>query len=491
MNWVLIQIEKFVTMLVRLLETPMFDLGDTPISISMVARVLLYVFIVFLMSRLIGQTLGRTILARMGFDRGTRESISSVIYYCLATLGFILVLHTQGINLSSLAVIAGVVGLGVGIGLQNLSSNFISGLTLLIERPVQVGDFIEVDKLLGTVEQISFRSTTIRTQDGVFVIVPNSHFVDRQVVNWSYRDPKCRLHVPISVAYDTDPLIVTEALLNVARQEPKVLSVPSPQVWFKRFGDNALEFELLVWIDYPPDKEPIQSSLNFRIELELRKRSIQVPFPQLELWMRSNPQLLAIAEDVQTPTSLSETKTPLETVVGGNGHVSKTPNNWSLRELLLRITYFEACTDLELRKLIEYGYRQVYSSGQVVCQENEPGDSFYIILSGSVEVLSQRLEQYIATLHQGEFFGEISLLMGLSRTATVRTLEPSILFVVEHQDLQQLLREQPSLADQIAQKLSERQRELEQLGVWISENEEIAPFVWIRNRLQTLFDLKY
>ena len=108
-----------------------------------------------------------------------------------------------------------------------------------------------------------------------------------------------------------------------------------------------------------------------------------------------------------------------------------------------------------------------------------------------MEVISQRLEQYIATLHQGEFFGEISLLMGLSRTATVRTLEPSILFVVEHQDLQQLLREQPSLADQIAQKLSERQRELEQLGVWMSENEEIAPFVWIRNRLQTLFDLKY
>jgi CRP-like cAMP-binding protein len=132
---------------------------------------------------------------------------------------------------------------------------------------------------------------------------------------------------------------------------------------------------------------------------------------------------------------------------------------------LRRVSYFEKCSDLELRELIEYGYRQLFPSDQIVCWENEPGESFYLILSGSVEVFSQRTEKYIATLHAGEFFGEISLLMGTPRTASVRTLENTILFVVDRNDLQNLLVNHPSLADQIAQKLSERRDSLQNLGL--------------------------
>jgi CRP-like cAMP-binding protein len=153
------------------------------------------------------------------------------------------------------------------------------------------------------------------------------------------------------------------------------------------------------------------------------------------------------------------------------------------------VTYFESCTDLELRRLIEYGYRQLFPTGQIVCQENDPGDSFYIILSGSVEVFSQRAEKYIATIHSGEFFGEMSLLLGTPRSATVRTLEDSILFVVSHNDLQQLLVEHQELADEIAQKLSERQQVLRNLGLLDEGASEETPFIRIRKQIQTLFGI--
>lgn len=491
----------------RLFTSSLFHLGTTPISLEVIFKLILFASIVFLGSHVVGRALFRGLLQRMGLERGSREAIASVMSYALAAFGLIVVLQTLKIDLSSVAAIAAVVGLGVGIGLQNLSSNFISGLTLLFERPVKVGDFIELDGLFGTVEKISFRSTIIRSLDGVFAIVPNSHFVDRKVINWSYNDPHCRLHVPVGVAYGSDPVSVTEALIAVAHLEKGVLRYPSPKVWFKNFGDYALNFELLVWIANPADKDAIQSSVNFRIEYEFRKRKITIPFPQQELWIRR--------EQEEAVSQLKNTRVVASTLVTGNGKPQKTEefgvpiptgtaeifeadlsssvvkslNNFTLKELLRRISYFEGCTDLELRKLIEYGYRQVFSKGQVVCVENEPGDSFYMILTGSVEVISQRSGLYIATLHQGEFFGEMSLLMGLPRTATVRAIEDAVIFIVEHHDLQKLLIEQPSLADEIAQKLSERQQALRELGLLADETFGETPFFWIRNRLKILFEI--
>ena len=498
MDWILTQIQLLFAAVVNIINTRLFFLGSTPISLNILSKVIFFTFVIFLISRAFGKWIGETVLKRMGLPRGSRDSASTVICYLITTLGFLIVLQTLEIDVRSLAVIAGVVGLGVGIGLQNISSNFISGLTLLFERPIQAGDYVQIDDLLGTVEKVSIRSTIIRTLDGVFVIVPNSQFVERQVVNWSYRDPKCRLHIPVGVAYGTDPVLVTEALLDVARHNNDVLNYPSPKVWFVGFGDSALNFELLVWIDNPPDKEIIQSGLNFLIEYELRMRKISIPFPQRDVWVRhtyessspngeaSNIEPFAKPEESRNSNGRSlSPNIPSE----GTSKPVKSLNNYALRELLRRIAYFEGCTDLELRKLIEYGYRQVFSSGQVVCQENDPGDSFYIILTGAVEVFSQKVGQYIATLHQGEFFGEMSLLMGMPRTATVRTSEDSILFVVEHHDLQKLLSEQPSLADQIAQKLSERQENLRELGILANSDGEETPFFWIRNRIKTLFEI--
>ncbi|MEG4250012.1 cyclic nucleotide-binding domain-containing protein [Microcoleus sp. Pol10D4] len=481
------------------MTTPLFYIGDAHLSISAIVKLIILAIFALIIAKIISEGIKRSLLVRMGLDRGSREAISTIISYILATLGCIFVLQSAGINLTSLTVLAGVVGIGFGFGLQNLASNFISGLTLLFENQIRVGDFIEIDNLLGTVETISIRSTVIKTIDGLFVIIPNIKFVETNIINWSYRDARCRLHIPVGVAYGSDPVIVTEALLIAARMESNVLSHPSPKVGFHGFGDNALNFELLVWIDKPQESDAIKSAVNFLIDYELRHRKIEIPFPQRDLWLRNPQELTKLfhpnkddnsngklfphnakhSAELKSNSTVSEPKNP----------GSKSPNNWTLRDLLRRVTYFEQCTDLELRQLIEYGYRQLFPAGQIICKENDPGDSFYIILSGAVEVLSQKAGQYIATLHEGEFFGEISLLLGTPRTATVKTSEDAILFVVERHDLQKLLREQPNLADQIAQKLSERQQALRDLGLLYGDSLGQTPFIKIRKRIQVLFGI--
>ncbi|MEG3862488.1 cyclic nucleotide-binding domain-containing protein [Microcoleus sp. herbarium12] len=500
MNWITEPADRFFEHFWGAMTTPLFYIGDTHLSIGAIVKLIVLALFAFIVARIISEGIKRSLLVRMGLDRGSREAISTIISYILATIGCIFVMQGAGINLTSLTVLAGVVGIGFGFGLQNLASNFISGLTLLLEHQIRVGDFIEIDNLLGTVENISIRSTIIKTIDGLFVIVPNIKFVETNIINWSYRDPRCRLHIPVGVAYGTDPVLVTEALLIAARMESNVLSHPSPKVWFRGFGDNALNFELLVWIDQPQESDAIKSAVNFLIDYEFRHRSIEIPFPQRDLWLR-NPQDLTKLfhnnhKDDNSQGQVFPQNTKHSAEIKSNSTVSehkksgpKSPNNWTLRDLLRRVTYFEQCTDLELRQLIEYGYRQLFPAGQIVCKENDPGDSFYIILSGAVEVLSQKADQYIATLHEGEFFGEISLLLGTPRTATVKTREDAILFVVERHDLQKLLIEQPNLADQIAQKLSERQQALRDLGLLDDDSLDHTPFIKIRKRIQVLFGI--
>ncbi|WP_334311655.1 cyclic nucleotide-binding domain-containing protein [Kamptonema animale] len=491
MNWIVIETQQMLKSFDKVFTTPLFYLGDKHLSLSAIVQLLFLALAVFVIARVLSEWIKRGLLVRMKLDRGSREAIAALSTYILAACGLIIVLQSAGINLRSLTVVAGVVGIGFGFGLQNLASNFISGITLLFEHQIRVGDFVEIDHLAGTVENISIRSTIIRTIDGLFVIVPNIKFVENNIINWSYKDPKCRIRVPVGVAYGTDPLLVTEVLLVAARMEPNVLSHPSPKVWFQKFGDSALNFELLVWIDHPQESDQIKSALNFLIEHELRNRGIEIPFPQQDLWLRNPQELNKLFRYSHSETEITDgiAFAQNSSISEQKKSSSKSLNHWNLRDLLRRVAYFEQCTDLELRQLIEYGYRQLFPAGQTICQENDPGDSFYIILSGTVEVLSQRADKYIATIHEGEFFGEISLLLGTPRSATVRAMEDSILFVVERHDLQKLLVEQPSLADQIAKKLSERKQALQALGLFDESSSEQTPFIRIRKRIQTLFGI--
>ncbi len=476
-TWVIIQAQSSSTGLSQLLNTPLIMAGKNQFSLATIVFLIILLLGVFFSSRALSEWIKQRLLMRLGFDTGTRETIAALIGYVLAALGFVIVLQTAGLDLSSLAVLAGVLGIGLGFGFQNLVSNFVSGLTLLFEQPIRVGDFVEVSGLLGTVEKISIRSTIVRTLDGIFVIVPNNRFVENNIINWSYRDPQSRIHLPIGVAYGTSPVLVTEVLLNAARSEPRILPHPAPKVWLKDFGDNALKFELLVWIDNPQEVEVIKSALNFLIEQELRQRHIEIPVPQRDLKIRNLDKLVSsIRQEPKETTEIQE--------------IPIAPTTSDLSTLLRRITYFESCTDIELRSLIEQGYRKRFAAGHTIFKENDPGESFYIILSGQVEILSEKKETSIGILKAGEFFGEISLLTGMPRPYTIRTLEEVSLFVVDRNALQKLLKDHKGLAEQIAQRLAERQQVLRELGLLnengVSNTGE-APLTWMRKRIQTLF----
>ncbi|WP_162139087.1 mechanosensitive ion channel family protein [Synechococcus sp. PCC 7336] len=282
-------------------------LPNSQVSIVSVVAFFVLSLIVFTLARNLSNTFKLHFLTRFGLDVGDRETIATLIKYALTLVGVLIVVPLIGIDFSSLALIAGAVGLGIGIGLQNLSNNFISGIVMLFERPVQVGDFVEVDGLLGTVERVSLRSTIIRTLDSINVIVPNSRFMESNVISWSYRDPRCRLHVPVGVAYGSDTQQVREILSEVANNHDKVLKSPAPQVLFRGFGDSSLNFDLLVWSLRPAEQFVLTSELYFELERELNRHSITIPFPQRDLHIRTPGKLEDVVQTSAKPNSKKET----------------------------------------------------------------------------------------------------------------------------------------------------------------------------------------
>jgi potassium-dependent mechanosensitive channel len=485
----------------RWLSVPILDLGRTRLSLSTALTALFAAIAIFVGARILSQSVKTWVLKRTRIDRGMQEAISAIITYAIAILGLVIVLQTIGIDLSSLTVLAGVLGLGFGLGLQELASNFVSGLALLFEQQLRVGDFVEVEDIFGTIEQISIRSTILRTSDRRFVIVPNHLFFQKNVTNWSYQSPETRIHIPVFVAFGSDTVLVTETLLVAARLESRVLRYPSPTVWFRKFGESNYEFELLVWINDPPDFNDIHSSLNFLIEQELHRAGIEIPFPQRELRLHNS---LSEHFDFKEPFTAgveasADFKRPsnsysiLDSTLSGQKRPERSGIKLrSLRVLLKQVSYFAKCSDPQLRMLIEQGYRRFFRHEQVICKEGEPGDSFYIVLRGQVEVISEKLDQEIAILKPGDFFGEISLFTGSPRSATVRAKEDTTVFVVDHRALQLLLQNYQELAEQIAEALAQRQQVLRELGILSSDpssSDLESPLQWIRSRIQTLFGI--
>jgi potassium efflux system protein len=220
-------------------------------------------------------------------DRGVQETMALLTRYVLMFIGGIIVLQAWGIDSSSLAIVGSVLGIGVGFGLQNIANNFVSGVVVSLERPVQPGDFVRVGDLTGTVERIGPRCVEIRTLDRVSILVPNSRFLETEVINWSHGDPVSRVHIPVGVAYGSDVSRVRAALLEAARGHPDVLRDPKPRVELRGFGDSSLNFELLVWTSEPRIQERLKSDLNYRVEASLRAHRVQIPFPQRDLHLRS------------------------------------------------------------------------------------------------------------------------------------------------------------------------------------------------------------
>jgi len=227
-------------------------------------------------------------LAKSGLDRSLQYAIAQIVSNVVLIVGIFLVLDNAGIHLGALTVFAGAVGVGVGFGLQNIASNFISGLVILAERPITVGDRVEVAGIAGQVQHIRARSTVIVTNDNITMIVPNSKFIDSPVTNWTYGDPRVRFRIPVGIAYGSDIDKVRAALIAAGKENPHTLSDPEPSVFLEKFGDSSIEFELVVWsseMSYRPRR--YRSDLNFAIEQKLREAEIELAFPQRDLHIRS------------------------------------------------------------------------------------------------------------------------------------------------------------------------------------------------------------
>jgi len=287
--------EMFIRLLMMSLTAPLFSMDDRSYSATDLLELPAVLAVVWIGVSALAHLVRSRVLTLTRIDPGVQETVVLLTRYVLTFVCALVVLQAWGVDVRSLALVASVLGVGIGFGLQNIANNFVSGLVVSLERPVQPGDFVRVGELMGTVERIGARSTEIRTLDSVSILVPNSRFLDTEVINWSHGDPLHRLHVPVGVAYGSDTGKVRAALLEAARHHPIVLSDPRPRVEFRGFGDSSLNFELLVWSRDPRSQFRLQSDLNWRIEDSLRRHGIQVPFPQRDLHLRS-PQIERLVE---------------------------------------------------------------------------------------------------------------------------------------------------------------------------------------------------
>lgn len=260
------------------------------ISLSLVQIFLLValLIVVFWVSSRTKRFLFNRFLVESGLDRSLQYAIAQIVSNLVLVIGIFIVLENTGIHLGALTVFAGAVGVGVGFGLQNIASNFISGLVILAERPITIGDRVEVAGITGQVQQIRARSTVVVTNDNIATIIPNTKFIDSPVTNWTYGDPRVRFRIPIGVAYGSDVEKVSELLIAAGSENPHTLKDPAPSVFFDGFGESALNFELVVWsreMSHRPRR--FRSDLNFSIERKLREGGIEIPFPQRDLHIRS------------------------------------------------------------------------------------------------------------------------------------------------------------------------------------------------------------
>jgi small-conductance mechanosensitive channel len=280
----------------EVIEYPLFYINQRPITITAVVVGIIILLVFVFISKGLRNIIKNRLFPKYKLDQGIQLAILKVLHYLMVGLGIIVAVQFIGLNLTSLAVVFGLLSVGIGFGLQHVVSNFISGLIILFERPIKIGDRITIGDVLGDVENISLRATLIRTIDNVSIIVPNSEFITSQVINWSHRDPKIRVHIKVGVAYGSDVPLVIRSLLEVAQNHPEVLKKPAPKVWFDEFGDSSLNFDLLAWIPNPKRRPDIKSDLNKGIDEIFRKNKIQIPFPQRDLHIRSSVPMEGLSQ---------------------------------------------------------------------------------------------------------------------------------------------------------------------------------------------------
>jgi len=270
----------------NLLSTPLFELGNSKISMASLFVILLILGCFFILSRIVERGV-RGVLKNKSIDPGIKGSIERFSRYLTVILGAFIALDTIGISLSSIAALGAVLMVGIGFGLQNLTQNFISGVIILLERPIKQGDIVFVGGVSGRVRDIRVRSTVIETRDDVAIIVPNSQFIAEQVINDSFSGQKIRRTIKVGVAYGSDVEKATAILMKIANAHEQILKNPGPRVLFMDFGSSSLDFELRFWAAELWTTDVILSDLRYAIDREFRNGDIEIPFPQRDLHIKT------------------------------------------------------------------------------------------------------------------------------------------------------------------------------------------------------------
>ena len=274
------------------LREPLLVLSGTPVTTLTIITALAIVLVARVVAAVVGRSIERVLETRK-VDSGLRHAVGKIVRYLVIILGVFVALGTIGVDTSAIVGAGAVLLVGIGFGLQKLAENFISGLLVLIERPVRKGDFIDAGGVLGTVEDIGLRATRVMSRDGVMVIVPNSNLMANTVINYGQPTPERRMWIDFGVAYGTDLDLVVRVLGEIAKAEPLVLDSPAPEVRFTGFGDSALNLSLVVWIAEARDDMIAGSKLRFAIDRAFRKHKIQIPFPQRDVHMIPPPKHVA------------------------------------------------------------------------------------------------------------------------------------------------------------------------------------------------------
>ncbi|MBK9272551.1 MAG: mechanosensitive ion channel [Saprospiraceae bacterium] len=269
----------------------LFVSGENNITVGVVVTFIASLILLIFITTRLKKFLVTRIFVKYNMDQGTSQAMASIIQYLVVILGTVIIVHNSGINLTALGLLAGALGIGVGFGLQNIASNFISGVIILFERPIKVGDRIEVGNVVGNIIKISARATTVITNDNIAIIVPNSEFVNGKVINWSLNNRIVRFNFMVMVSYKEDPAKIKKLLLEVASQNEGVLRDPPPDVLFDSFLENNLQFNLRVWsTKYSDTPKVLQSQLYYSIYEKFAEEAVSISYPQREIHIVSkNP----------------------------------------------------------------------------------------------------------------------------------------------------------------------------------------------------------
>ena len=267
----------------NILEFELFEIGRYTLSVYNLLLVIIIFFAVKGVTHTVDTVLKKRLAKKGVADEGRSSSITQIVKYIVYILGFFLMVKSLGINIDLIIGVFAALGLGIGFALQDVFKDLISGIIILFEGNVSVGDILEVDGLTGSVKQIKLRTSLIRTRDGIYMVIPNSKIVNEKVVNWSADNRITRFNIPIGVAYGSDINKVKELLLQCAASNKMVSKRPSPVVFFNDFGDSALAFELHFWVLDTWNIESTKSDIRFEIDKIFKENNISIPFPQRDV----------------------------------------------------------------------------------------------------------------------------------------------------------------------------------------------------------------